>query len=132
MSGSAPLPAPPKPEQEFLAHLAEGRFMIQRAQGSGRCFFPPRIAEPGTGDPRVAWVEACGRGTVYATTVIRARPPAPSYNVCLVDLEEGPRMMARVDGIAPEAVTIGMSVQATIVPGDPDPMVVFVPAGAAP
>ena len=121
-------PTAPKPEQEFLAHLAAGRFMLQRAQGSGRCFFPPRIAEPGTGDTRVGWVEASGRGTVYATTVIRAKPPAPSYNVCLVDLAEGPRMMARVEGIAPDAVTIGLAVEARIVPGDPDPVVVFVPA----
>ena len=73
-------------------------------------------------------MEASGRGTVYATTVIRARPPVPSYNVCLVDLAEGPRMMARVEGIAPDAVTIGLAVEAKIVTGDAEPAVVFVPA----
>jgi uncharacterized OB-fold protein len=129
VSDAAPVPAavPVKPEQEYLAHLAAGRFMLQRARGSGRCFFPPRIAEPGTGDTRLDWVEASGRATVYATTVIRARPPAPSYNVCLVDLAEGPRMMARVEDIPPEAVTIGLPVRAKIVAADPEPFVVFVP-----
>jgi uncharacterized OB-fold protein len=130
LSEAAPAPAavPAKPEQEYLAHLKAGRFMLQQAQGSGRCFFPPRIAEPGTGDTRLSWVEASGRATVYATTVIRARPPAPSYNVCLVDLAEGPRMMSRIEDIAPEAVSIGLPVRARIVNAEPEPYVVFVPA----
>jgi uncharacterized protein len=51
------------------------------------------------------------RGVVYATTVVHRRDEEP-YNVCLVDLEEGGRVMGRVDGVAPEDVQIGQRVQA--------------------
>jgi uncharacterized OB-fold protein len=33
------------------------------------------------------------------------------YNVALINLDEGFRMMSRVEGIAPEAVKIGMRVK---------------------
>ena len=36
----------------------------------------------------------------------------------MVDLAEGPRMMSRVEGLAPEAVAIGMAVRARIVNED--------------
>jgi uncharacterized protein len=50
-------------------------------------------------------------GVIYATTVVH-RPDGDPYNVCLVDLDEGGRVMGRVDGIAPQDVTIGLRVQA--------------------
>lgn len=119
------------PEAQYRAFLAEGRFMIQRATGSGRHVFYPRVAEPGTGDTALEWVEASGEGTVYASTVVRKRPPTPSYNVALIDLAEGPRMMSRVVGIEPDAVRIGMAVRARIIDEDGAPLVVFEPADAA-
>jgi uncharacterized OB-fold protein len=103
-----------RPEQEYFAHLARGRFMLQRSRVSGKYFFYPRVAEPVTGARELEWVEASGRGTVDATTVVRTKPPQPPYNVVLVDLEEGPRVMSRVEGIAPAEVRIGMKVQARI------------------
>ena len=114
------------PDEDFRRFLGEGRFMIQRS-ASGRYTFYPRVAEPGTGAP-LEWVEACGRGTVYATTVVRKKPPEPSYNVALIDLQEGVRMMSRVEGLAPEMVTIGLAVRARIIEQDGEPVVVFVPA----
>lgn len=119
------------PEAQYRAFLAEGRFMIQRATGSGRHVFYPRVAEPGTGDTALEWVEASGEGTVYASSVVRKRPPTPSYNVALIDLAEGPRMMSRVVGIEPDAVRIGMAVRARIIDEDGAPLVVFEPADAA-
>ena len=119
------------PDALFLDYLAKGRFMLQRAEPSGRYVFPPRLAEPGTGAQDLRWVEASGRGTVYSTTVIRARPPEPSHNVALVTLAEGPRMMATVVGVEPDAVTIGMPVQARIADGQAGPYVVFEPVAEA-
>ncbi len=54
-------------------------------------------------------------GTVYATTCTR-RPAdkGGDYNVALIDLAEGPRMMSRVEGIAPDKVQIGMKVKARV------------------
>lgn len=103
-----------RPEQDYFAHLAQGRFMLQRSRNSGNYSFYPRVAEPVTGARDLEWVEASGRGTVHATTVVRVKPPQQPYNVVLVDLEEGPRVMSRVEGIAPQDVRIGMKVQARI------------------
>ena len=116
-----------RPEQEYLRFLAQGRFMIQRSASSGRHVFYPRIAEPLTGAQDLEWVEASGMGTVYATTVMRQRAPADNYNVALIDLAEGVRMMARVEGLAPEAVAIGMAVKARITQVQDQAMVVFDP-----
>jgi uncharacterized OB-fold protein len=58
-------------------------------------------------------VTSAGAGVVYATTVVH-RPDEEPYNVCLLDLDEGVRAMGRVDGRAPQDVTIGLRVQARI------------------
>lgn len=113
------------PQQTYFSHLAEGRFMLQRSRSSGRYFFYPRVAEPVTGERDLEWAPASGLGTVYATTVVRAKPPQLPHNVVLVDLDEGPRLMSRVEGIAPEAVKIGMRVQARIGVQEGQPIVLF-------
>lgn len=117
-----------RPEEEWREFLGQGRFMIQHSRSSGAHVFYPRIAEPGSGAEDLDWVEASGRGTVHAVTVVRKKDPADSYNVVLVDLAEGPRMMSRVDGIAHDAIRIGMTVAARIVKVEDQPMLVFVPA----
>ncbi len=118
----------PGPEAVFRAHLGEGRFMIQRSASTGAYVFYPRLVAPGTGEADLAWVEASGEGTVYATTVARRRPSSGGdYNVALIDLAEGPRMMSRVVGIAPDAVTIGMRVRAKVDELNGAPAVLFEP-----
>ena len=118
----------PGPEAIYRAHLAAGRFMIQRSASSGEYVFYPRIVAPGTGEADLEWVEVSGEGTVYATTVTRRRPSSGGdCNVVLVDLAEGPRMMSRVVGIDPEAVAIGMKVRAKIDELNGAPAVLFEP-----
>ena len=52
----------------------------------------PRVICPRCGDHRFDVVESTGRGTVYSMTVVHTREE--SYGVCLVDLDEGVRVMA--------------------------------------
>lgn len=117
-----------RPEADYSRFLAEGRFMLLRSRSSGRYIFHPRVAEPLTGATDLEWAEASGEGVVYSTSVMREKDPAQSYNVALIDLAEGPRMMSRVEGLAPEAVRIGMSVKARIIDEAGKPLVVFHPA----
>jgi uncharacterized OB-fold protein len=117
-----------RPELDFQKYLEAGSFRIQRSRQTGRHIFYPRVAEPLTGSTDLEWVEASGRGTVYSTTVVRQKPPTPNYNLALIDLEEGPRLMSRVDGVAPEQVKIGMAVKAKIVREGDQPLLVFEPA----
>lgn len=118
-----------KPDEQFTAFLAEGRFMIQRGVETGTYVFYPRVVAPVTGED-LEWVEASGLGTVHSTTVVRKRPPEPSLNVALIDLAEGPRMMSRVEGMDAADVRIGMAVRARIIEAEDGPLVVFMPADA--
>jgi uncharacterized OB-fold protein len=95
------------PADAFAARCAAGELAYQ-ATADGSAVFPPQLAEPGTGAP-LEWHVSAGAGTVYATTVIRRRGEEP-YNVVLVDLDEGFRMMSTVVGAAPEEVAVGMRV----------------------
>jgi uncharacterized protein len=109
------------PDAEYQAYLKEGRFMIQRSRSTGAHVFYPRVTVPGTGETDLEWVPAKGTGTVYAVTVNRAREG--SYNIVLVDLDEGPRMMSRVEGV--ETVAIGTRVKARIATLGDTPAIVF-------
>ncbi|WP_038207316.1 Zn-ribbon domain-containing OB-fold protein [Xenophilus azovorans] len=118
-------------DARFQRFLDEGRFMIQRSRKTGRAFYYPRLAEPGTGDTELEWFEPSGLGVVYSTTVVRTKPPAEPYNVALVDLEEGPRVTTRVVGVQATDVKIGMKVRARIEQADGKALLVFVPEGSA-
>jgi uncharacterized OB-fold protein len=64
----------------------------------------------------LVWQPASGRGAVYSVTVVR-RAPSPAYAedvpyvIALIDLDEGPRIMANVLGCPPEDVSIGQRVR---------------------
>lgn len=116
---------PSGPEQQYFERLAAGRFEIQRCAACARHVFYPRVLCPHCGGDQLDWVPASGRGTVYSTTVVRRKPAdGGDYNVCLVDLAEGVRMMSRVAGLPPAEVKIGMAVNARIAEG----LVEFTPA----
>ena len=103
------------PELQFKAYLDEGRFMIQRSVSTGAYVFYPRPFIPGSGETDLEWVEASGEGVVYSTTVNRRSPEkGGTFNIALIDLAEGPRMLSQVVGTAPEDVAIGMKVRAKI------------------
>jgi uncharacterized OB-fold protein len=109
------------PEAQFKAYLAEGRFMIQRSRSTGGHVFYPRVAVPGSGETDLEWVPASGDGTIYSITVNRTLEG--SYNVALVDLAEGPRLMSRIEGV--ETAQIGTRVKARIASIDDEPAIVF-------
>ncbi|MCW0209047.1 MAG: Zn-ribbon domain-containing OB-fold protein [Achromobacter sp.] len=127
-----PEAAPQGVEAQYRQALDQGRFLIQHCAGCDRAVFYPRMICPHCGADALAWIEPDGRGTVYATTVVRRKPDAGGdYNVALVDLREGVRLMSRVEGVAPEAVRIGMPVRAQVARQDGHGLVVFVPSKEA-
>lgn len=113
------------PHADYGAFLNQGRFMLQRCRRSGEYVHYPRVAAPRTGSIDLEWVEASGRGVVYSTTVIRKKNPEENYNVALIDLEEGPRIMSRIIGIPPTDVKIGLSVRAEVLETDGKQLLVF-------
>ena len=120
------------PRAIFLDHLRSGRLAYQVSAADGAVVFPPRLIAPGTGATDLEWRFSAGAGAVYAITINSMRGEGP-YNVALVDLDEGFRMLARIEEIASEAVTIGLRVELRVRPGEGEepPVAVFVPAEAA-
>ncbi|RBL83549.1 DNA-binding protein [Streptomyces cavourensis] len=133
MTATAPNDAATGVEAQYRQALDQGRFLIQHCAACDRAVFYPRMLCPHCGADRLSWKTPDGRGTVYSTTVVRRKPEAGGdYNVALIDLAEGVRLMSRVDGIAPDAVHIGMAVQAQVAVNDGRGQVVFVQSKEAP
>ena len=122
-------PAAGGPDATYFAYLEAGDWRIQRCGACDTHIFQPRVMCPSCGSEDIQWVAPSGKGVVHSTTVIRRRPESGGdYNVCLVDLAEGVRMMSRVEGVAPTEVAIGMPVAARLAEQDGQTIVVFDPA----
>lgn len=97
------------------AELDAGRFVIQRCGACTRHVYYPRVVCPHCGSLELAWVAPSGLGTVHAVTTVRRKPAdGGDLGVCLVDLDEGVRLMSRVSNVAPEALRIGQRVRARV------------------
>jgi uncharacterized OB-fold protein len=98
--------------QDALDH---GQFMLQQCDACGAHVFFPREICPHCGGARLTWQTARGAGTVHAVTTVRRKPEAGGdYNVSLIDLDEGVRLMSRVEGVAAAEVRIGLRVYAQV------------------
>ena len=122
---------PVSPAAIVQAAWREGRLAYPCAT-DGTPVWPPRIAAPGTGGP-LAGRGRAGPGAVYATAALHRRDAEPR-NLALIDLDEGFRVMSRVDGPSGNAVPIGMRVEVRFTDADPetgDRLPVFVPRKAS-
>jgi len=121
--------AGPGPNQIYQQSLAQGEFRIQQCNGCGKHIFYPRVLCKYCGSTDLQWLPVSGHATVYSTSVVRQKPEVGAdYNIALVDLAEGPRMLTRVVDIAPEAVRIGMPVRGFLGAIDGEPAYLFRPA----
>jgi uncharacterized protein len=129
-----PAPEPPadvaSPTAIVAWHWNAGRLAFP-VTPAGDPVWPPRAAAPGTGEP-LTWRVSAGAGTVYAATALHARDEDPR-SVVLVDLDEGVRLMSRVEGIAASAVQPGLRVTARFTEPDADGARIpfFVPGNAS-
>jgi len=123
---------PESPQAIYIAHLEKGELAYQYSPSLGAAVFYPRVIAPKTGKADLEWRISKGTGTVHATTVVHPQQGAP-YNVCLIDVDEGFRMMSRVEDIPPAGVKIGMRVAFRVhkAEGDEPPCPVFTPLEAA-
>lgn len=118
------------PLEQYRAFLVRGELAYQ-VDERGRALFYPRVAAPAGYAGELRWATSHGLGTVHATTFI-APKGAPAYNVALVDMDEGFRLMSRVEGMPADQVRIGMRVKVRVQPaqGDEGPYPVFDPVEA--
>ena len=117
------------PLTTYLGHLEKNELAYQFSPEAGRAVFYPRTMCPFTGSDRLEWRVSKGLGTVHATTVVHPAE-GKTYNVALIDCDEGFRLMSRVEDIAPEQVRIGQRVRFRVhrAEGDEPSYPVFTPA----
>ena len=117
---------------QHQAALAEGRFLIQQCTDCDQHIYFPREVCPHCGSKDLALVPPSGLGTVYSVTTVRRKPDAGGdYNVCLIDLDEGVRLMSRVEISPVDAVQVGQRVRARVLLEKDQGMVVFDPVDTA-
>ena len=112
------------PAAIYQRYLENGKLGYQRCADCLAAIFYPRTLCPNCGSRALDWRESAGWGTVYATTALHSRNRDPR-NVVLVDLDEGFRMMSRVEGVPAEEVEIGTRVRFEVRQED-GPVAVFV------
>ena len=117
----------------YIEHCKKGELAYQVCTDDNTPVFFPRVVAPKTGSPNLEWRISKGLGTVHATTVVSVAKDQPPHNVALIDIDEGFRLMSRVEDIDPMQVKIGLRVRVRMHPGDEKqpPYPVFVPAGDA-
>jgi uncharacterized OB-fold protein len=134
MTTDTPTSAPTGTEAQHRQALRDGRFEIQHCAACTRHVYYPRSLCPHCGHAPLQWVAAQGTGTVHAATTVRRQAAAGGdLSVCLVELDEGVRLMSQVQGLPADQVAVGLRVRARIEAHQGEPRVVFEPlAGVAP
>ena len=120
MSYNKPLPVIDHDSRPYWDAAREGRLDIPLCNDCGKHHFYPRTVCPHCHSDDLKFDTISGRGTVHSFTIAR-RPAGPAfgddmpYVVALIDLEEGPRMMSRIETDTPESVQIDAAVEVTFV-----------------
>jgi uncharacterized OB-fold protein len=116
---------PPRPQPYvndvsagFWEAAQERKLAIQQCRECGTFMHYPLGVCSSCQSEDLGFTEVSGRGTVYSYAIVRhSFHPAftPPYVIALIDLDDVPgvRMYTNILGVEPEAVSIGMPVQAT-------------------
>ncbi|GAB4501624.1 MAG: Zn-ribbon domain-containing OB-fold protein [Anaerolineales bacterium] len=103
----------------FNQYIAEHKLMAARCLKCGGMYLPPRAICPNCQSEELEWVESSGKGKLAGFTVIYTGPTFMAeqgfdrknpYIAGIVELEEGPRISARITGLdasQPGGIKIG-------------------------
>jgi uncharacterized protein len=113
-----PLPRMTRFSEGFWEGTRAQELRVQTCNRCGHRQFPPKAACEECASTDLGWTKTRGRGVVYAFTIIRqvimnslAFEAEIPYALAMVDLEEGVRVVAQIQGCPPEQVKAGMQVE---------------------
>lgn len=111
-----PVPHPTQDSLPYWEAAGANKLRLQRCASCHTVRHYPQPVCPKCCSLEVEWIDASGRGTVHSWTVAHhAFHPAFKadlpYTLLIVDLEEGPRAMGRLDMAAATAPRIGLPVR---------------------
>jgi len=114
---SFPMPEITDANRPYWDGLAEGELRYQHCLACDESWLPPRERCPACLSDQVEWRASEGRGEIISWVVYH-RAYAPHledkvpYNVAIVELDEGPRMLSNITG-APDGR--GLTTRAAVV-----------------
>jgi uncharacterized OB-fold protein len=111
-----PLPARMGLAAEFYKYCKLHELRFQRCTDCRAWRHLPRLMCGECGSFNYEWARSSGKGKIYSwITVVQPMIPAFNdavpYTVPLVDMDEGVRMVAIIEGVEPEAMKLGMPVE---------------------
>jgi uncharacterized OB-fold protein len=115
----------PPIDDAFWAAAREHQFVLQRCLGCHEYRFPPRLRCPKCGATNSEWMKASGRGRVVSFVVVHQKlhplfDPLLPYAVALVELDEGPQMLALLADAAPGEARVDATVEVVFQSVDED------------
>jgi uncharacterized OB-fold protein len=120
-----PLPLRTEENAPYLDGLRAHRLLLQRCGDCSKYRYPPSMFCPWCLSDSLEWVEASGRGSVYSFIILH-QPYHPGfrddlpYNVAVVELAEGPRIVANLTEIDNADIRIGLEVVADYFDATPE------------
>ena len=110
-----PLPFVTDESRPFWDGCRKGKFFLQHCEECQRYQFYPRLYCMHCSSTLVRWVETSGHGVIYSYTVIHQNKSPEfvndtPYNVVIVQLNEGPRLMSNIVDIDPTDLRVNLPV----------------------
>ncbi len=110
------LPRPTMDSDGFWESVKRHQMALQKCLDCGAFHFPPSDMCPECWSFNTQWTPVSGKGKVFSFVVFHQRyHPAwegdVPYDVTLVELEEGPRMLTNVVGVKPDEIKVGLPVE---------------------
>jgi uncharacterized OB-fold protein len=98
---SKPLPVVTEENRPFWEGCLQGKLLLQQCSECHLYQFYPRLYCLHCNHDTLQWVEVRGRGTIYSYTIIHQNKSPEfghdtPYNVAIVQLEEGPRLLSNI------------------------------------
>ena len=111
-----PLPQVTPAMAPFWEAARRHELVVQRCRACGARRFPARELCSHCLSREAEWERVSGRGTVFSVAIVhQALHPGFAaevpYAVVVVELEEGPRMISNLLGVAPHEIRIGLPVE---------------------
>ena len=111
-----PVPEPDEESREFFEGARRHELMLMRCKSCGAWRLPSRPRCPDCWSTDTEWAKASGRATLYSFGVMHQKlhpafaDKAP-YQIAVVELEEGPRLVSNVVGVADADLRVDMPLQ---------------------
>jgi uncharacterized OB-fold protein len=111
-----PLPAISSLNQPYWEALKRRELRMQQCDECGRVWFPPSPLCPKCWSRKLSWKQLSGRGRVNSWVVFhqayyKSYEHDLPYNVTEVELDEGPRVLTNLVGVANDQIRAGMEVE---------------------